>query len=78
MSYRAWFQKQAHETGLSGWVRNLSDGRVEALIYGDSEKINKMISRAKKGPIMAKVTKIDTNESDLIPENTGFDILPTV
>ncbi len=48
IGYRQFVKANATRLGLSGWVRNLSDGRVEALIQGDKKKIEEMITLCKK------------------------------
>jgi len=53
--FRAYTQQKARELGLTGWVKNLADGRVEALFEGDRENIEKMIEWAQKGPPRAQV-----------------------
>ncbi|MEA2092545.1 MAG: acylphosphatase [Patescibacteria group bacterium] len=52
-------QKKAVSLGLSGWVRNLDDGRVEVLFQGESERVRDMILWVHKGPEFAIVD--DTN-----------------
>ncbi len=52
-------QKQAKRIGINGWVRNLPDGRVEAIFEGEKNKVEEMINWAKKGPFFACVDKID-------------------
>lgn len=42
--FRSSTQKKARELGLTGWVRNLQDGRVEAVFEGEKDKIEKMIN----------------------------------
>jgi acylphosphatase len=45
--------------GLTGWVRNLDDGRVEALVEGPREKIEDLIAWARKGPPASRVSDVD-------------------
>lgn len=68
--YRANTQQKARSLGLTGWVRNLPDGRVEAVFEGDEGKIKAMISWCRGGPTGARVDdlKVEYN-SDL----RGFD-----
>ncbi len=53
--FRSYTRQKARDLGLTGWVKNLADGRVEALFEGDRETIEKMIEWAKKGPPSAQV-----------------------
>ena len=44
--------------GLAGFVKNLKDGRVEAIIEGEEKKVKKLISWIKKGPALARVKSV--------------------
>lgn len=57
--YRAFTKEVADSLGLKGWVRNLRDGRVEAVFEGDGDKISIAIERCKEGPPYAKVDNIE-------------------
>ncbi|MCX6814589.1 MAG: acylphosphatase [Candidatus Aenigmarchaeota archaeon] len=57
--YRSWTEQTARQLGLKGWVRNLPDGRVEALFEGNKNAIEKMLELCKKGPPHAKVEKVE-------------------
>ena len=56
--FRQFIQKRAEELGLVGWVKNLDDGRVEVVIEGDKEKIDKILVHLREGPLLAKVKNI--------------------
>ena len=45
--------------GVTGWVRNLPDGRVEAVFEGEKEAVEYMIEFCKRGPPAAKVEKVE-------------------
>jgi acylphosphatase len=62
--YRNWMVKAARDLGLAGWVRNLSDGSVEAEIFGDTLAMNRMISLCRKGPSGAEVENTDVSEAE--------------
>lgn len=66
--YRAFTKDVADSLGLKGWVRNLRDGRVEAVFEGDEDKISIAIERCKEGPPYAKVDNIEIRWE----EPTGF------
>lgn len=51
--------KKAKSLGISGWIKNTKDGRVEAIIEGEEEKINTMIEWLKIGPPLARVKNIE-------------------
>jgi len=58
IGYRWFVIERARDLGLSGWVRNLPDGRVEAEIEGPIEAVDKLVEAMKKGPMMAHVTGV--------------------
>ncbi len=62
VSFRSSTKKTAELLGLSGYAKNLSDGSVEVLAQGKDDKILKLIEFLKKGPIGAKVDKIEIKE----------------
>ena len=76
--FRARTQKKAKELGVSGWVRNLADGRVEALYEGEKEKVEKMIEWSKRGPLFAKVKNIEIFPEEYRGEFNGFEIRETL
>jgi acylphosphatase len=57
--FRDHTQRWASSLGLGGWVRNLADGRVEAVAEGEKEKIQDLLSRLKQGPPMAVVEDVE-------------------
>ncbi len=52
-------KKKADDLDIVGWIKNLEDGRVEALIEGDREKVESMIQWIKQGPENARVDKTE-------------------
>jgi len=68
--FRAETQSQALHLHLKGWVRNTSDGRVEIIIEGDEENVQRMIDWCHKGPPIANVEGIDYHEE---PFHDSFD-----
>ena len=74
--FRAWTEQQARQLGLSGWVRNLSDGRVEVVIAGAAPAISSMLKRLHEGPPQAKVEAVAvTDWSEEVP--AGFHLKPS-
>jgi acylphosphatase len=49
----------ALKLGVNGWVRNLPNGQVEALVEGEKEKVEKLIEFCRRGPPGAHVTQVD-------------------
>jgi len=54
-------RKQAEKNGVCGWVRNLYDGRVEAVFEGEKENVERMIEFCKRGPPGAEVTSVQVD-----------------
>lgn len=77
VGYRDWAVATGQRLGLAGWVRNRSDGTVEALIVGDDETVGKMIEACRRGPTLARVDEIDVEPVDLDVLPEGFTRLPT-
>jgi acylphosphatase len=74
--YRAWTERTAHNLGLSGWVRNRSDGAVEALFSGAAGPVEEMLRRCREGPPGAQVEELAAVE-ETAAAPAGFAILPT-
>ena len=58
--FRVTAQKKAQELGLSGWVRNLPDGRVEVVAEGDKESLEMFVDHLRIGPPAAEVENVGT------------------
>lgn len=79
VGFRSWMQQQAHQHNLDGWVRNKSNGSVEALLCGKNEDIEEVIRQSYNGPPFASVKRVKRfPESILTFKGKGFSILPTV
>jgi acylphosphatase len=71
-----WFRKSTLDValshGLTGWVRNLSDGRVEVMMCGEGNAVRQVEAWLYKGPELANV--IDVRSAELVCENVyeGF------
>jgi acylphosphatase len=61
VGFRAFVQHTAQTMNLTGWVKNLYDGRVEVLTEGSEDDINAFIDKLKEGPIGARVDNADVN-----------------
>ncbi len=77
VGYRAWLTSIAEESGLDGWVRNLADGSVEALLHGDRVSMQMVVERCWRGPTFARVERIEQVQDEAIPAQ-GFVQRPTV
>jgi acylphosphatase len=72
--YRAFTRELAHNLGLTGWVRNLIDGRVEVLFEGEKKVIQKAIRACYTGPPGARVSNIDVTWEPYTGEEKGFEV----
>jgi acylphosphatase len=73
VNFRGATQAQAEQLGLNGWVRNLDDGRVEAVFEGDSDTIQQMIEWCESGPSSAYVDNVSVEQEE--PEGlSGFEV----
>ncbi|MCC5997482.1 MAG: acylphosphatase [Thermofilum sp.] len=70
--YRATMQEVARSLGVTGWVRNLPDGRVEAVAEGDEEAVKKLIEWAWRGPRLARVENVEVKWEDYRGEFRDF------
>jgi acylphosphatase len=74
VGYRMFVQARAHIEGVHGWVRNLEDGRVEALVEGDAEAVDRVELALRRGPPGARVESFDVEERAPGYRTTGFNI----
>jgi acylphosphatase len=58
IGFRGFVKSNARRLGLRGWVKNTDDGRVEALVQGSKEAIEKLIKLCEKGPFLSEVKSI--------------------
>jgi len=77
VGYRDWAVAAGQRLGLSGWVRNRSDGSVEALVAGDDDAVGRMIEACRHGPTLARVDAVDVEPVDLDVLPSGFTRRPT-
>jgi acylphosphatase len=76
VGYRYWTERTAIDLELSGWVRNLRDGSVEAVFSGDPAKVEAMIQQCSRGPRSAMVAALSIEDEADVPPS-GFQMLPT-
>ncbi|MCC7528064.1 MAG: acylphosphatase [Candidatus Melainabacteria bacterium] len=63
--FRQSAREKARELGLSGWVKNMPDGTVEAVAAGPENVVNELIAWCKKGPAYARVDKVNVQVSEV-------------
>lgn len=71
--FRAETEKMAQQLGVAGWVRNLPEGRVEAVFEGDHEAVDSAVAWVQHGPTRAHVTDAEVAEGP-VEGLTGFSI----
>lgn len=77
--FRAWTESVARDLCLDGWVRNRSDGTVEAVFAGPAPVIDRMMNNCREGPPAADVESVIEAPIDAKPLiGTGFAKKPTV
>ena len=76
VGYRFWMTRTAASLGLRGWVRNRTDGSVEALVTGVPKAVAAFIEASRKGPIGAQVRDV-TVTPDNDDGSAGFVSRPT-
>ncbi len=64
VGYRQFVKEIARQIGLTGWVKNMPDGRVEALFSGSKDKIEKATEQVWKGPFLSEVKSVDVEWSE--------------
>ena len=65
----------AKKNNISGWVRNLKDGRVEAVLEGDSKSTNSVIEWTRVGPANSRVDDIEVINEEFKNEFSTFEVL---
>jgi acylphosphatase len=72
--FRASTRSEAIKLNVNGWVRNVSDGRVEAIFEGKRENVEQLIEFCRVGPRAANVLRTDVRWGKFVGEFTGFTV----
>lgn len=72
--FRANTQSKANELGLTGWVRNLRDGRVEAVFEGTRDAAGKALAWCREGPRGSLVNRVEEHWEDPTGEFASFSV----
>lgn len=64
----------AEQLSLTGWVRNRSDGRVEAEFQGPPSAVDRAVEFCRSGPRRAEVAELDVEAVDPVPDEQGFEV----
>jgi acylphosphatase len=74
VGFRYFIEARARAEGAHGWVRNLADGRVEVLVEGDEETVDRIEAAARRGPGGAHVDDVEVEVTAPSGRATGFSI----
>ena len=77
VGYRFFAVDEARKLGLDGWIRNRSDGSVEALVSGPTNNVESFVAICMRGPSGARVTNVDMHTAEA-PAERGFRSRATV
>jgi len=73
VGYRDFARRSAKELGVTGWAKNLEDGRVEVHAHGAAETLEEFEGRLRLGPRFSEVRTVEVLEAAVV-NLTGFDI----
>jgi acylphosphatase len=71
VGFRYFVRSVAHRHGLGGYVLNLADGRVEFLLQGETDRIEKVIEQIRNGPPHARVDEVSLVPRKAVPQEAG-------
>jgi acylphosphatase len=74
VAYRFFAEQHAARLGITGWARNLADGRVEVLAEGPADEIRTFLERLKEGPSLAHVDSFEVRREPATGEFRDFRI----
>jgi len=72
--FRARTRRKAQELGIKGWVRNLPDGRLEAVFEGEEERVREMLKWAQNGPPGAQISDFQAKWEEYEEEFENFEV----
>ncbi len=72
--FRASLQREATARGVTGWVRNTDDGRVEAELQGSPADVDAMVELCRRGPGQAEVETLDVEEIAVDDAEESFEV----
>ena len=72
--YREYLRRRAAALAVSGWVKNLPDGRVEAVFEGEEEAVREAVDYAREGPPFARVSGLRATAEPVSGERGPFEV----
>lgn len=73
--FRGSARQEAEDHGLTGWIRNAEDGRVEVEVQGPSDDIERFIALCRSGPAFARVDQVQVDDMDVEPNERSFEVV---
>lgn len=74
VTFRLRARRVARQVGVKGWVKNLSDGRVELIVEGKREKIQSLVEWIKSSPFLVRVDNLEIDWEEYQNEFNNFSI----
>ncbi|TLD23172.1 hypothetical protein PspLS_07347, partial [Pyricularia sp. CBS 133598] len=74
VGFRFFTQKRANEQGVTGWVKNIPNNKVEGEAQGNEQTLDAFLKDVDKGPKGAHVVKLDKEDRDLVQGEIGFEV----
>jgi acylphosphatase len=74
VGFRYFTVRKARELGVSGWVRNTPDGRVEIVAEGENWQLENLVESVNTGPSSSSVSRVDVEEEKYQKEFNGFEV----
>ncbi len=74
VGFRHFASVNAEEVGVHGWVKNLPDGRVEAVLEAPVDHLEEMVDRLEQGPGASRVDNIDVELEESTGEFSSFEV----
>ncbi len=65
VGFRQFIKFEARKLGTAGWTRNTEDGKVEAVLQGEKEQIEELVSKCRRGPFLAQVKNVEIKREEI-------------
>ncbi|MEX2572653.1 MAG: acylphosphatase [Balneolaceae bacterium] len=75
VGFRHYTYKNAVKMGIRGWVRNRNDGRVEAVLQGPGDEVNRIVEKLKSGPPSSSVDKVEVKDEPVDTGQLSFEVI---
>jgi acylphosphatase len=62
VGFRFFARRAAESTGVTGWARNMPDGRVETVVEGEASGVEQYLAKIRRGPIGGRVDQVEVEE----------------